>query len=260
MRIHILILSFILISFKFCSGQSESITNIRVRFDTTGRIRVLYDLNRIQSGDSVYMEAKGRQTGALTIRTVEGDIGKNQLTGRNKRIYWSIVKDGYLIDEDVQISILIKPTAQTTVQTPSPPTIGGGPANALLSAVLPGIGNIFVQPKTKKHRLGLRPLLPIAFYGLAGFSIYRWKQAQDRYAVYNQQIREEVAQPIYDDANSMRHQAILIAGAAATIWAIDVGCTLSKGIKNNKDRQRSVQRLSLGIMNDTPIIGLSINL
>ena len=260
MRLFIYVLSLVLITTKLCFGQAEAVTNIRVRLDTTGRIRILYDLNRIKASDSIYLEARGRLSGPLTIRTVGGNVGKSQVPGRNKRAHWNVVKDGYLIDEEIQISILIKP--QQPILPPQPLTgpIGGGPSNALLSAFLPGVGNIFVQPKTKKHRIGFRPLLPIVFYSLAGFSTYKWIQANNRYKIYNQQTRKEVAQAILNDANNKRNQSILAAGAAASIWAIDVTCTLVKGINNNKKRRLTTQSISLGIMNNTPMVGMKINL
>ena len=260
MRLFIFTLIINILTSVLCFAQNEAISNIRIRLDTSGQIRILYDLNWIKSNDSIYLEAKGRQSRPLTIRTVGGNIGKGQFAGRNKRAYWSIVKDGYIIDEEIQISILIKSQKTVHPATSSDRTIGGGPSNALLSAFLPGIGNIFVQPKTKKHRIGFRPLLPIVFYGLAGFSAYRGIQAQNRYTIYNQQVRQDIAQEIYNDANSKRHQAIIAAGVGASIWTIDVACTFVKGVKNNKKRQETTESISLGMSNGVPMVGLKINL
>lgn len=259
MRLFCIVFTLVLITSELSFGQTEALTNVRFQLDSTGRILILYDLKQLNVNDSIYVEAYARQSGPLKIRTIEGDIGKGISVGFNKTIYWFIIKDGYLIDEEVQIKILIKHRREVP---PSPPktTIGGGPANALVSVILPGVGNIFVQPKNKKHRIGFRPLLPIISYGLAGFSVYRWIQSKDQYKIYGQQTREEVAQPIYDDANNKRHQAILTAAAAASIWSIDVVCTFVKGVKNNKKRRAGIQSISIGTLSGIPTVGLKMDL
>ena len=105
-----------------------------------------------------------------------------------------------------------------------------GPAWALLSAVAPGFGNIFVQ--TPRPRLGFRPLLAVGCYGLLVYGLQQRQQSRDAYAVYLDQKNAETAEPFYQSANSQYHRYYLATRGAIAIAAADVILTFFRGMHN----------------------------
>lgn len=113
----------------------------------------------------------------------------------------------------------------------------GGPAWALLSAIAPGIGNIFVQ--RPKPKVGLRPLLTVGCYGLALFGLAERQKSRDEYAIYEQQKNMTAGEPYYQRANS-HHQAYYLATRGAlVVAAADVILTFMKGLRNNRLQKNS---------------------
>lgn len=120
-----------------------------------------------------------------------------------------------------------------------------GPAWALLSAVAPGVGNIFVQwPKPK---VGLRPLLTLGCYGLAVYGLLEKRQSDDAYATYQQQKNAVVAEPFYTTANEYYHRYYLATRAALTVAAADVILTFIKGLRNSQLQQEARRYRSVTI-------------
>lgn len=119
---------------------------------------------------------------------------------------------------------------------PAPDTVASrkkryaGPAWALLSAVAPGFGNIFVQ--TPKSKLGFRPLLAVGCYGLLAYGLQQRQQSRNTYAVYLDQKNAETAEPFYQTANDQYHRYYLATRGAIIVAAADVVLTFFKGIRN----------------------------
>ncbi|ADB39321.1 hypothetical protein [Spirosoma linguale] len=114
-----------------------------------------------------------------------------------------------------------------------------GPAWALLSAVAPGVGNIFVQ--TPKAKIGLRPLVTVGFYGLLIYGLSERTKAQDVYLVYEQQKNREAGEPYYQTANGHHQRYFLATRGALVVAATDVVLTFIKGLRNSQI-QKEAQR------------------
>lgn len=114
-----------------------------------------------------------------------------------------------------------------------------GPAWALLSAVAPGVGNIFVQ--TPKAKIGLRPLVTVGFYGLLIYGLSERTKAQDVYRVYEQQKNREAGEPYYQTANGHHQRYFLATRGALVVAAADVVLTFIKGLRNSQI-QKEAQR------------------
>jgi hypothetical protein len=120
-----------------------------------------------------------------------------------------------------------------------------GPAWALLSAVAPGIGNIFVQwPKPK---IGLRPLITIGCYGLVAYGILEREKSMDNFAIYEQQKNTAAAEPYYTAANEHHHRYFLATRGALVVAAADVVLTFLKGLRNSqlKKEARRIQSFTV---------------
>jgi hypothetical protein len=107
-----------------------------------------------------------------------------------------------------------------------------GPAWALLSAVLPGVGNIFVQ--TPKPKVGLRPFLTFGCYGLIVYGMQERNKSREVYDVYQQQKNAVTGESYYQTANGHYHNYYLATRGALVVAVADVLLTLSKGIRNQK--------------------------
>ncbi|MGF7218176.1 hypothetical protein GGR92_004353 [Spirosoma lacussanchae] len=112
-----------------------------------------------------------------------------------------------------------------------------GPAWALVSAVAPGIGNIFVQ--RPRPRVGFRPLVTVATYGLVAYGLMERQQAQDAYADYEVQKNAAAAEPFYVTANNHHQRYFMATRAAAAVALTDVVLTFIKGLRNSQLRREA---------------------
>jgi hypothetical protein len=241
----------------FGYGQSPEkppmVSNIRVE-SSPQQVIIRYDIENLTLKDSVFIQIEGRLRGLLKVRTLSGDAGLGVTSGPNKIVVWDYLRDGETLDEEIQAKVNIKPF----IKTPPPPPhlpIGGGPTNALLSALLPGLGNIMVQPK---HSIGLRPLISVAYVGALAYGLLQKGKSNDQYALYLQQPYDRLAVPYYNEANSLNHRYVLAVSAAAVIWVADVTYTLLKGIKNEQRRKNQPigMRPTMSVVGKTPTFGL----
>lgn len=246
-----LIVIVVLLSGCAAYGQSlrnkqAVISNIRVEVDTE-RVKVLYDALGIAASDSVYLQVESRNRGQLNASTVTGEVGKDVVPGKNKTIYWDYRLDKLTIDDPIRVTIRVKRLAQPMQQV----AIGGGPANALISVVAPGVGSIFVQPNRK---VGLRPLVTGAYVGLVVYGLVQRSRSKQQYDLYTGQLNESD----YTDANRRHHQYLVATRTAAVLLLADVAYTFLKGRKNTKLKQVAEQRIVFNYMGNTPLIGVQL--
>jgi hypothetical protein len=223
-------------------APKASLTNVRVDLDVN-RVRVMYDIEGITARDSVYIQAESRSRGLLNAATVTGDVGTAILPGKNKTIYWDYRLDEVKIDDDIRVTVYMKSPVEAT---------GGGPANALLSVVAPGIGSIFVQPDRK---IGLRPLITGAYVGLLVYGLVRRSQSKHQYGLYADQL----IMADYQEANRLHHHYLVATWTAVGLLLTDVTYTLLKGLKNDKQRRASQQRVAIGYIGTAPTIGVQFH-
>lgn len=133
---------------------------------------------------------------------------------------------------------LPRPTLAQAEATAAPDTAAfrkrryAGPAWALLSAVAPGFGNIFVQ--TPSPKIGFRPLLAVGCYGLIVYGLRERQRSRDAYAVYEEQKNAEMAEPYYQTANDHHHRYYVATRGAIVVAAADVILTFFKGLRNGR--------------------------
>jgi hypothetical protein len=211
------------------------------------RLKVVYTSQGLQPTDSVFLEVRNRTRGTLPIRTVSGAVGKNRPSGPNQIIYWDYALDGLPLGKDDEIVV----SAQAAQAISSPVASGGGPAFALLSAVAPGVGNIFVQPTRK---IGLRPLVTASYVGLLVYGLSQRGLSKQQYSLYESQESETAAQPYYDAANQYHQRYYLATRAAAAIMLTDVTFTLLRGLRNQRERRATGGRISLQYQGETPVL------
>ena len=228
-------------------GNKQAIvSNIRVELDTE-RIKVLYDAVNIAAADSVYLQVESRNRGRLNALTVTGDVGKAVLPGKNRTIYWDYRLDKLTINDPIRVTVLVKQPVQPVQQVAS----GGGPANALISLLAPGVGDIFVQPNRK---VGLRPLITGAYVTLVVYGLVQQSRSRQLYDLYASQLK----QSDYTDANERHHQYLVATRTAAVLLVADVVYTFLKGRKNVKQQRAAAQRVVFSYTSTMPTVGVQI--
>ena len=96
-------------------------TNIRITTDEqTKRLVILYDLPQVQPSDSLYVEIETASGRRFRPITVSGNVGKTLTPGRNKIIYWDVVRDNVQLDEEVEVIIRVVRQGRVAVATTGP--------------------------------------------------------------------------------------------------------------------------------------------
>ncbi|MBC8156130.1 MAG: hypothetical protein H7Z72_24850, partial [Bacteroidetes bacterium] len=217
------------------------VSNIRVETDSQ-RVKITYDVAATIDQDSLYLQVESRTRGVLKTKTVTGDVGKHITPGANKVMYWDYALDGERVDDE------IRPTVG--IVEPLGPLVGGGPTNALLSVLLPGVGNALVQPKRK---IGWRPLITAAYAGPLVYGLVQKSRSNAQYALYNAPgLFERDAQPYYDEANRLNKNYVRAIRAAALVLMADVIYTVIKGTENVRQIRKFRQGIALNYIGNTP--------
>lgn len=108
----------------------------------------------------------------------------------------------------------------------------GGPKNAFLSVLLPGLGGHFVEENKA------RPILTsIAAVGLIGYGIMQKGKADDYYSIYKKATTVYDVKSYYKKANDARHTYIITTRIGAAIWVADIIWVAYKGMQNQKQNR-----------------------
>ncbi|MCK5343000.1 MAG: hypothetical protein KAR20_06330, partial [Candidatus Heimdallarchaeota archaeon] len=99
--------------------------------------------------------------------TLAGDVGSNVVSGSDKTIEWDIKNDFQLLRSKIQPVIFVDGLSKEFNSK-------GGPYNALLSVIMPGLGDYFVADHRLMH---FKPYFrTISSLGLIGLGIYAGNQ------------------------------------------------------------------------------------
>ena len=259
------------LSWLSLAGNAQGrVSNVRMRAIDQQSIEVFYDLRNSTSTDSVYVRLQ-RRNGTLVapnLGSVSGDLGMNRIDKRDQRIVWNLRRNGLLLKEEVRAVVLLKQggvvasVAQNPAETlpPLPDSASlatekpyRGPAWALLSLLAPGIGNAFVQ--TPKPRVGLRPLVTVAAYGLLIYGAGQQGESAQAFVDYQRAGNEAAAEPFYQKANAANKRYYVATRAAAAIWLTDITLTLLRGFRNQRAEKQGSQPVSfhLNYQAHTPV-------
>ncbi|GAA4462093.1 hypothetical protein GCM10023189_38340 [Nibrella saemangeumensis] len=226
---------------KAAHGQRARVSNVRVELDAT-RAKILYDVADNLPTDSIFINVESSGRGRLNARTVTGDAGKGVTPGHNKTIYWDYRLDGITITDKEQIRITVSVDRVRA---------GGGPANALVSVLLPGVGNILVQPN---RQIGLRPLITVGYAGLLTYGLIQRGRSNRQYERYTAQLSALEAEPFYQESARLRRHYLVSTRAAAAVLVADVVYTFLKGRRNRQPREKP--QVVLNYLGHTAVAGV----
>jgi hypothetical protein len=224
------LLAILIFLFSATSVYSQRIENV----DFTVRnniVIVQYDLVNSPSSKIYDIKLEIISNGNNIIPTsLSGDLKKVN-PGTNKRIVWDVLADLTDLKGSLQIAIEITRTYSTK--------IAGGPSNAFLSMIMPGVGTYFVnkesrsQGYTKNWRWFSSSGL---FLGSVGFAISN-KIASDKfYTDYHNAVTQPEMDAAYKSANDKYLAAQIFLGIAAAVWIGDVIYVTVNGSRNKKNQ------------------------
>ncbi len=187
------------------------------------------------SQHSVHLKFIDKQYYMITPLALSGDVGLNILGGTNKTIEWDIAEDFQSLDSKITPVLFVDGVSKEFSKT-------GGPNNALLSVLLPGLGDYFVAD----HRLmTFKPYLrTISSLGFIGLGIYAGNQRYNAEGYFEtilasrayNSISKEKYTEIYREGDLQYwifkgdKEVFITLGAA--IWFADIIWVLAKGTNN----------------------------
>jgi len=167
---------------------------------------------------------------------LSGDIGPVIPADKDKTIIWDITNDMQLLGSRVTPVLFVNGKSKQFNNT-------GGPGNAWLSLLIPGLGDYFVADQ---NMMTFKPYMrTLSSLGLIGLGLYAGSQR-----TYEIEVRRYIKPDAYrfqgDDRFKIKEvegdpincwfkgdkEILLIAGA--TIWAADILWVLAKGTNNDK--------------------------
>ncbi len=100
-----LLLVYLLIS-KISFGQAPRVDNVRIKQENS-ELHIYYNLSNTITGDSVYCQIFGKESGILSAKHFSGDIGVDITSGEDKKIIWNIKADTTRLKEEIKVTIFV---------------------------------------------------------------------------------------------------------------------------------------------------------
>ncbi len=217
---------FILLLIVGKSGHSQTIENVDFVV-SNNKIIVTYELVNCLKNEvyDVRLKFVSEKTNYVPVN-IKGDLLRlNQ--GRNKKIEWDVLADGVQITESIQAIVEISARHSTKVI--------GGPSNALLSVLVPGLGDYFVD--TQKDSKIPFYYITVTTYGLLYLGFNQKVESDQSYEDYHKATTQVEMDLAYDAANEAHKSFILYTSLAATVWLGDIAWVTYKGFKNKKEQR-----------------------
>ncbi|MFO7969216.1 MAG: hypothetical protein R6U15_03775 [Candidatus Izemoplasmatales bacterium] len=232
----------ILFTITFIPGikaQDAEVKNVNIDIKNN-KVFVNYDLisNDLDKENSVELFFIDDRFTINVPGKVNGDIGKGIEPGVNKTIEWDVFKDDVSIAQKIQPKIIVNGIKK------------GGPKNAYLSFLMPGLGDYFV----KDHKdMIIKPYYRTVFtLGTIGLGINALMQRED-VPVYSIKTGTEYydsdGDGLLDDIRPYKkeilignetknwlfqHDAELLLATGITLWVADIIWVYAKGLENEK--------------------------
>ena len=223
MRILFISILFLLFQ-KTLNAQTIENSNFEA---TDYTIKITFDLvnfpeNTLCNLNVFFTKPNGTKIIPKSITTLTGIY-----PGRDKFLIWDYKADEFQYDGDLSLTIEISGRQDI----PPPPRIKHGPGNAMLSLLLPGWGDFYVNETDKTS-----PILISALYlGSAYMAYSSFNNVNIKYDNYLKATQQSVMDENYNAATSSLSQSQMFTGIAAAILIYDVIHVIVKGNRNVKN-------------------------
>ncbi len=216
-KYNLLICFVLLVGFVKAQTSGVNTANIDFRF-SDGKTIITYDIIN-SSPNELYTITVSvfRKNGAkLNAVSLSGDL-KEITGGTGKTIIWEQKKDGYVLDEEIYVTLDIATKVTIPVTT-----------HLLKSAVIPGWGDYRIRNGKYHFIYGL------AGYGAIGASIYFNSQSVKSYDSYKNSFDVSASNNFFNKAKQQQTLSYALAGAACVVWTVDLACLYRKTNKVKK--------------------------
>ena len=153
-------------------------------------------------------------------KSIIGDLD-TIICGKDKSITWDVLKD--IDDLSGNMTAIVEISKSHSIKTP------GGPSNALLSLLVPGLGVKFVTSGQKKWYVRT-----IVVYGLYAIGAGCKLISNSQYDKYHQAIDQDSMDKYYNNADLLNKSFYVFVGAGTLVWIWDIIYVAVKGSKNRK--------------------------
>jgi hypothetical protein len=181
-----------------------------------------------------FADEQGREIAPYRLK---GDV-TGVMPGKAKRIEWSALEDTSRLDTRLKAMIDIREIHSTK--------IAGGPSCALLSAVLPGLGDYYADDKWQNRPFYFYPHF-IALGYCIGLNATRnayngLQSAKSNWTYLNHQPGTSVSDLANSSSaiRSAHHDLIVAAAVTGAIWLGDVIYVAIKGCNNKKKQLEAI--------------------
>ena len=220
----VLISVFLLFSSYIFSQETKArIGNVDFYYDEEAeRLIITYDILKSSSTEKYEIGLQFLDDEGTTIypTSTVGDVGLSISGGSGKRISWDIFGD---VDE-------IAGNIKAIVNINSVTVSYGGPSKAVLSLLVPGLGDYQVA---NAGNMIIKPYFKtVAAYGFIAYGMVQNFKAKKLYDDYLASTDQSEFDDLYDQATKANHQAYIATGIGIVVWAADVVWVVLKGSKN----------------------------
>ncbi len=149
-----LLIGLLLIQNSFAQTQPK-ISNVRAVIDTAAKaVKIIYDIENNRSTDSIVVQIERRNQPKIAAPTLKGTT-RNIKQGRDRVVYWDVVKDNFNTQESVNIYVFLNGTQSLKLRKPVSPSLKWAGAGVCLVSGLSAfyIRNQFVSKRTTLENL-----------------------------------------------------------------------------------------------------------
>ncbi len=245
----------------FCLGvlgqkNRARVENIQMDF-ISNRVEIDYDIVNSKSDKLHEIEfyVLDNRGGVVFPDFLRGDIGSGISPGRDKKIIWDIYTEYDIVHGNFNPKIILDGTGKFGVK--------GGPSNALLSLLVPGLGDYFVADHRKMRiKPWTRTITSYAFVGM-GLASYKNRQhfpevigepgyypkyimLDNGKHIWIEEWRDDIIlDPAYTEYWLFKYDAEVFLGVGLCVWLVDIIWVTRQGIRNNKIKNKVFNDLTL---------------
>ena len=221
MKRHLIYSLFVLFVLFVASAdaQNKSVNTANIDFHFSNeKVIITYDIVNSSPNElytitvSVFRKNKAK----LNVVSLSGDLKEIQ-GGTGKSIIWEQNKDGYVLDEEIYVTLAIATKVSIPVGT-----------HLLKSLVFPGLGDYRIRNGKYHFIYGL------VGYGAIGASVYFNSMAAKNYTSYKNSFDYNESNGFFNKAKQQQSLSYLFAGTACIVWTVDLACLYGKTSKVKK--------------------------
>ena len=226
------------------TAMAQKIENVDFKVKDS-KVIITYDLTNCPDRTTydISVKLKSESGEVFYPKNPYGDL-KEVSPGSGKTVTWDVLGDELEIKGNISAVVEIEKSHYTKTKKEKLVygKVKGGPSNAFLSMLLPGLGDVFVNRYTVPKKKNVWWLVPLAYYGCLYGAVSEYSNYNTNYTAYHNATLQSDMDNYYSNAKTNYQNSQLYLGFAAAFWACDVLHVTVKGFKN---RHRQLKGYSI---------------